>query len=239
MRVTTRSLTADGSNEVDFLLAPIVTALSGYTVEATSIAAWGIAGRGRVLPFALHECEYNQIGGVLDPLDGVYPSGTQYIYSRFTTGNGNDQDCRTAYLGSGTSPGNYGWLEKAAHSDCFVDTSEGSWAPGDPGNNPEIRGCEADILDQTVLIAIWRNSNLAGGRNADYEIIGFVGFHVTGYSMSGLVAPSGFTCPPNPFDAGTPEGSLRCFRGYFTDAVFDGDFGGTYNTGVTSVKMIG
>ena len=90
-----------------------------------------------------------------------------------------------------------------------------------------------------MLIAIWRNSNLAGGRNADYEIIGFVGFHVTGYSMSGLVAPSGFTCPPNPFDAGTPAGSLRCFRGYFTDAVFDGDFGGTYNTGVTSVKMIG
>ena len=53
----------------------------------------------------------------LDPLDGVYPSGTQYIYSRFTTGNGNDQDCRTAYLGSGTSPGNYGWLEKAAHAE--------------------------------------------------------------------------------------------------------------------------
>ena len=49
VRVTTRTLTADGSNEVDFLLAPIVTALSGYTVEATSIAAWGIAGRGRVL----------------------------------------------------------------------------------------------------------------------------------------------------------------------------------------------
>ena len=48
VRVTTRTLTADGSNEVDFLLAPIVTALSGYTVEATSIAAWGIAGRGRV-----------------------------------------------------------------------------------------------------------------------------------------------------------------------------------------------
>ena len=156
---------------------------------------------------------------------------------RITTGNGDDQDCRTDYLGEGTSPGNYGWLDKP-RVDCFADASVDVWSPGDPGNNPEIRDCGAEILNQTVLLAIWQDADLSGGNNAEYEIIAFVGFTVTGYSLSGFNSP-GFTCPPNPADPGTPTGSLRCFRGVFTEATFDGDFGGYYNTGVTSVKMIG
>lgn len=236
VRVTTRTLTPEG-DEVDFLLAPIVTALTGYTVEATAIAGWGIAGSGRVLPFAVHECEYNALGGVLDPLNGVYPSGEQIIYSRYTTGNHSDQDCRTDYLGDGTSPGNYGWLDKP-RLECFADASVDVWSPGDPGNNPEIRDCADEILNQTVLVAIWQDADLSGGANAEYEIIAFVGFTVTGYDLSGFHSP-GFTCPPNPADPGAPAGSLRCFRGVFTEATFDGDFGGYYNTGVTTVKMIG
>ncbi|MFM2183149.1 MAG: hypothetical protein RJB61_1443, partial [Actinomycetota bacterium] len=104
---------------------------------------------------------------------------------------------------------------------------------------PELYEAAMTLRDRRVPAGNRASAvSVSGGNNAEYEIIAFVGFTVTGYDLSGFRSP-GFSCPPNPADPGAPSGSLRCFRGVFTEATFDGDFGGYYNTGVTSVKMIG
>ncbi|MFM2184152.1 MAG: hypothetical protein RJB61_2446, partial [Actinomycetota bacterium] len=200
VRVTTRTLTPEG-DEVDFLLAPIVTALTGYTVEATAIAGWGIAGAGRVLPYGLHRCEFEQVGGVLtDPSTGdvVLPTGTQYIYPDYDAGtNPNQTDCRTEFLDDGLTSGFFGWLDHP-RGDCTITTSVGDWQDVNNGIDNEFRSCVEPVLGSTSLLAIWDYHNDTGGSGGEIQIIALVGFTVTGYQLP-RTSPGFEGCPPNPF----------------------------------------
>lgn len=236
VKVVTRTLTTTG-DQVDFLLAPIITPLTGKTVRATAIAAWGIAGAAPALPFVVPECAFDDLGGSL--LAGTVPTGTVYLYSeRDALSSTSFATCLARSSGE-TLPGNFGWIIN--QDNCYVDFDIAVPAPGDPGNdpNPIRQNCNVDteVHNQTVLIAIY-NSYSERGRSARYTIAGFVGFTITGYYLSGSVWPSGFTCPPPAGYRGN-AGDLRCFRGQFTEVVLDGRFGGAYNTGVYTVQMIG
>ena len=47
VRVDTSTKTSDGDDEVSFLLAPVISSLTGKTVKASAVAAWGPHGRRR------------------------------------------------------------------------------------------------------------------------------------------------------------------------------------------------
>lgn len=241
VKVTTSTLDGAGGTQIDFLLDAFVGALSGKTVHATAIAAWGIAARGRALPFVMADCTFTDLGG--DILNGVVPTGNVYIYSEVLSSGGPDsfsgrETCINQTNGL-TMPGAFGWLE--SQGQCLLDLGLADPAPSDPGNDSQLRrhcGDGAEVNDQTVLLAIY-NNYVGNGANAEYTLVGFVGFHVLGYRLSGQSWPRGFTCPPNPYGTNSSGGNDRCFYGYFTEVVSDGDFGGSYNLGVRTVKMIG
>ena len=245
VKVTTSTLDASGGTQIDFLLDAFVGALSGKTVHATAIAAWGIASRGRVLPFVIPECEFNQLGGSI--VNGTVPTGEVYIYSEATsdrrgrrngTGGDTDAPCITETTGD-TLPGNFGWID--ADGECLVEVSVGGQPSGDTGNdpNPIRQNCDPALIQGAeVLLAVYNDYDAQGTR-ATYTLVAITAFRITGYYLSGSSWPAGFTCPPPPGTSGTNTGSLRCFRGEFTRFSTDGDFGGGYDTGVRSVKMIG
>ncbi|MFM8311784.1 MAG: pilus assembly protein TadG-related protein [Ilumatobacteraceae bacterium] len=235
VRVRTSTLENNGSPVLRFLLGLFVGS-EGATIRAAAVAAWGIAGSGRALPFVLHECKLNEMEGPDFP---SYPSGEVILYAMPVDTSGKSSDCRQKD-GKGPS-GNFGWVP--GDSTCLVELDLSTPIVGDGGKdaNPLKKNCDngAAIQDQTVLIAIYNDwMGQGGGGGTTYYLVGFLGFRVTGYDMAGRATwPAGFSCPS---DDGKPnDGSFRCFRGYFTTATFDGDFGGSYNTGVTSVKMIG
>jgi hypothetical protein len=62
-----------------------------------------------------------------------------------------------------------------------------AWYWGDPGasfNSSHVRSALDDRTGTEILLPIFRDVQ-GGGTNFNYEVIGWVGFHVTGYKISG------------------------------------------------------
>jgi hypothetical protein len=230
VKVGTRTEGAGGGDEVGFLLAPVVEAVSGATVRASAVAAWGTLGTAFTFPFTFSECIFKVLGGQLDPDDPYVPSGTVTLYAK--SGNGNSassevlpaEQCGAAPSG-GTAAGNFGWLSIET-TDCLAEITAGGTVGGDTGNSV-VAKCDLPAIGETVVVPIY--ATVTGtGTNAVYTIAGFAGFTITGYDVPGLKT---FTCSG-------PAGSW-CIQGEFTAVVEGGEFGGGSNFGAVVVKMVG
>jgi len=238
VRVRTSTLTGDGDDQVSFLLAPIISALTGKKVRASATAAWGPLQTATTLPFTFSECEFNNL-----PADDTgFPVGTTYVYSKAGGQNADPlPGCESRVPSGGTVEGGFGWLTTSG-GECSVELDVGDTitGPGDPGNDNLLKKSpcsESLVQNQEVLLPLFSAVDGTGG-NATYTIIGFVGFVVTGYRLSGSTWPSGFSCPQVPGGTGG-TGNLRCFRGYFTQHYdSQGDFGDSIDFGARVIKMV-
>jgi hypothetical protein len=240
VRVNTSTETPDGGTQVSFLLAPLISALTGKTVSASAVAAWGPARAAATLPFTFSECEFQS----LLQGDETVPSVWTTIYSKAGPGSKEPlvEDCIPRSSPGGTVEGGFGWLSVTGGT-CTVELSVGDviTGPGDPGNDNLLKKapCNEDLIrNEEVLLPLF--SSVDGtGANAVYTIAGFVGFVVEKYSLSGSSFPTGFSCDI-PEGANEGAGNLRCFYGHFTKTyVSAGDFGGSIDFGVSVIKMAG
>ena len=239
VRVGTSTKTSDGDDEVSFLLAPIISSLTGKTVKASAVAAWGPLQEASTLPFTFSECEFRNL-----PSEDGFPVGTAYVYSKAGGGANSDivPGCDSRVSSGGTVEGGFGWLSVSGSS-CTTSLAIGDviTGPGDPGNDNLLKKSpcsETLVRNQEVLLPLF-GSVEGTGSNATYTITGFTGFKITGYRLSGSTWPSGFTCPQVPGGTGG-VGNLRCFRGEFTRYYSSvGEFGDSFDFGARVIKMVG
>ncbi len=231
VRVRTSTETSDGGTEVAFVLAPVITALTGATVRASAVAAWGALGGGAFVPYVFSLCEYVALGGSAGGIvDGVgFPSGIGYIY--FHGVNRDDPralPCRPSPSGQDL-PGGFGRVDGVG---CQANLTYGEWAPVDTGNDL-VRGCPYQSWqNQEVVIAIYDQVR-GTGSNGEYRIAGFVGFHVLGYRLGGNRTYSTPSCPL------VANASVSYLCGEFTMVTTRGDLGGGPNYGAQVIKMAG
>jgi Flp pilus assembly protein TadG len=240
VRVDTSTETSGGGDEVSFVLAPVISALTGKKVRASAVAAWGPLGSATTLPFTFSECEFNNL-----PTDSDgFPVGEAYVYSK--SGGGPNADvvpgCESRVPSGGTVEGGFGWLSMSG-GECSVQLNVGDTitGPSDPGNDNLLKNspCNESLVQNTEVLLPLFGSVVGTGSNAVYTIVGFVGFVVTGYKLSGSTWPSGFSCPPLP-DTDGQGGNLRCFRGNFTRYYEgQGEFGDSIDFGARVIKMVG
>jgi hypothetical protein len=242
VRVGTRTETAGGGSEISFVLAPLLSALTGKTVTASAVAAFGSAGGAGTLPFTFSECEFQSL---LKPGETV-PTVLATVYSKSGGGGGPNQQplvpgCEPRSSSGGTVEGGFGWLSVSGGTcEVMIEAGEALTGPGDPGNDNLLSKspCSLDLIRNTVLTVPLFSSVEGTGANAVYTISGFAAFEITGYRLSGSTWPNGFQCPQPPGGTGG-TGNLRCFQGYFRPLVLgDGDFGGSIDFGVRVIKMI-
>lgn len=229
VRADTTTLTPDGGDQVDFLLAPIMNSLAGATVHAASAAAWGPLGTGVVTPLAFSLCEWTAMGGSL--ANGTFPSGASYVYFHGVGGKNEPGVGHCVPSPSGQDlPGGFGYL---ANTNCTTTVSAGAWVGVEVGNSLPKACNPATWLNTEVLIAIFDQDRMTGN-NGEYHIAGFVGIRLSGYQFQGNnKAPSNFKCP-----AGNGN-STTCVLGTFTRFTTDASGFGGNDYGARVVKVVG
>ena len=230
VRVTTSTQTPDDGDQVNFLLAPVMGALTGKTVHATAEAAWGPLGGLATIPLAISECEYDAF------FDGDPEPGVAFTVYSHTSKMVKVCDIRSPgkYV-----PGGFGWLKE---KECVATVSLGP-VLGDSGSDfpcdlAAKKGgtspLESWLESEELLLPVFSDSvppTKVGGE-IFYTVVGFVSFKLQGYRVSGAAA---HPLPDPPCK--NPE---RCISGIFKDftTLSSGEFGGG-NFGVTVVKMVG
>lgn len=229
VRVGTSTQDPDGGSEVSFLLAPVISSLTGKTVTANAVAAWGPMGGGAIVPLVFSLCEWKALGGDLDA--GTFATGVKAITFHGT--NPSSVDCPIGPSGLDL-PGGFG---RVIADNCEADLTAGEWAPVDTGAN---LAAECDVpswQNREVVIAIFDDTNGETGANGAYRIAGFVGFKVLGYRIVSSRGGGGVqtfgTCTPD-----SPSDQYLC--GEFTQVSKNG---GTFGTGpdfgARIIKMVG
>jgi Putative Flp pilus-assembly TadE/G-like len=228
VQVRTSTESDGGGNQIGFLLAPVMNAVTGETVNASAVAAWGTLGTAHTFPFTFSECIFKVLGGDLDPDNPHVPTGLVTLYSKAGTGNSDDgevlphDECGVP-PGGGTAAGNFGWLNVET-DDCLAEVTVDGTVGGDTGASV-VAHCDLPPIGATVVVPIYE-SVTGTGTNAVYTIAGFAGFTITGYDLPGVRT---FTC----------GGPVWCIQGRFTAVVAPGEFGGGSNYGAVVVKMVG
>jgi hypothetical protein len=234
VRVGTSTLTSGGT-EVSFLLAPIISALTGKTVTAQAAAAWGSMGSGAVTPLVFSKCEWEQMGGELPEQLPTDP-GTIIFHGL----KPEKVPCEPAATGpSGLDlPGGFGRI-KATDCKTEEDLAIGSVVQVDPGNDL-ARDCDVTSWrGATLVIAIYDDTNGESGINGTYTIAGFAGIKVSGYRIvvAGVPGASGVktwgSCavPPE-----KPSDSYICGE-FVPVGSLNGNVGGP-NFGARVIKMV-
>ena len=232
VQVFTRTESEGGGNQVPMLLAPLVGAVTGKTVNANSVAQWGGLESAKVSAIVLPACEYTNLGGSLD--GSSFPSGSTTIYFHALGAPPPDEagvePCTPSTSGA-TFPGGFGWL---ASSNCKADVSADAWFAAYTGGSA-APGCRARNFrtGPDLVIALYDDTS-GGASGGQYHLLGFVGFKVTAANFGGNNrSPWNFRCPL------TPDNSGQCIQGTFTKVTVSGGLPGGPNLGVTAIKLIG
>lgn len=231
VRVTTSTQTPDDGDQVDFLLAPVMGALTGKTVHASAVAAWGAMGRATTIPLIMSLCEYENFGGVIPAGDEspILPTGPFTVFFHET-----EEATPCPAGGSGAdAPGGFGWLD--ASSNCRAQVESG-WVAASPGVAVPQACDPTGWRDETIVIAMFDETNDQTGSNLSYHVVGFVGIRLTGYSFPGKFW-SAEGLKNAKYLCGYPNAT--CITGEFVEfKAHSGEFGGV-DLGVTIVKMVG
>jgi Putative Flp pilus-assembly TadE/G-like len=230
VQVFTSTESASGGNQVPMLLAPLVGAVSGKTVNADAIAQWGGLDSAKgATPLVIPACKYLAMGGTLD--GSSFPSGNATIYFHSLGADpiepGVESPCTST-----SGPVGFGWVNS---SNCKVDLSAGAWVNARTGTGVPS-GCNprnwANSNSPDLLLGLYDESeDTSSGR---YHLVGFVSFKVTAVNFGrGNTRPRNFVCPA------TPDNTGVCIQGMFTKATKSGGVPGGPNLGVTTIKLIG
>jgi hypothetical protein len=249
VRVRTSTETSDGGDEVAFLLAPIVTALTGSTVRASAVAAWGPAGAGDALALTFSTCEFEGLGG--DPANGVVPEDRTIIYFHGNDVSEGVGNCRPGSPSGADGPGGFGWLVDVA--ECQVSINPDGWVDQEDGRDPNelcIDALEDAFQNKTSLrVVMYDNycrpngTDVLSGKACQYRdhyhVAGIAAFEVLGYKLqryaNGII-------PPNPRNCRIRGGNTDCmYVKFVTTALYGGEFGppGAGDYGVRIIKMVG
>ena len=221
--VTTRTGTQDEPGLLVAWLAGVI-GHETYFTRAQATASWQALGLGETIPLTFSWCEWSWMVG--DPDNAEFPSAYKVIYHHEGTGKHDEiqQDCQGP-AGQYT-PGGFGWLDPDGSGECKALLSEG-WMDGDTGSGTpspaESTGCTseyfASLLGETIFLPIFVGEPDGVGSNAKYEIVGFAGFELHGYRLSGgpewNQAIDGVEVPCS--------GDARCISGVFKEYVALGD----------------
>lgn len=225
VRVVTSTKTASGT-EVDFVLAPVMDALTGATVDAGAVAAWGPLASGEVFPVTFSECEWQNLGGSV--VTGTFPSFAGYVFLHGKGGDHDDDHCVLSRSGQDV-PGGFGFLD--TNSSCVAQVLATGNLQEKTGAN--INKCIDEItalLNTEVLVAIYDGYDK---HSKQVHVAGFVGFKLLGYKFQGnKKSPANFSCPDSKND-------VQCIYGEFTRfTASGGEFGGI-DFGARVIKMVG
>ena len=228
--------------------------------HACAAVAWGRAQKNTgELPITFSYCEWKAATGG-DPLAGTgnyapsppyppYPDGSlqQVIYLNAP----NDDTAACPNWNGHDDPGGFGWLDSGGT--CGNTVSVDDWVHVDTGNNtPNPCKTVLDSLVNTVIdVPVFDCQNSVAGFPADlddcvtggngsnhyYHIVGFAGFYLTGWHLSGSSHASAAT------GSAPCSGSDRCLSGFFVKHVVSGGIddggGGQPNFGLTAIQTIG
>ncbi|WP_035760541.1 pilus assembly protein TadG-related protein [Paenarthrobacter nicotinovorans] len=213
VRVVTNARDQGSSANSFSLYFARVLGMDTATVGAAAEASWGAPSAATTLPWTVSECVFKK-----------YLSPTQ-LASLNSTGNFSgdptpthillryDENAPTApgcAAQNGYQPGGFGWL--VTTSGCATDISVNATVNGQTGNHfPNAKACNsvlATIMDEPALIPLFKTAT-GNGSNAQYTLIGFAAFQVTGYKFSGSDAV---------LDPKAPDctGNCRGLQGYFS-----------------------
>ncbi|MHA7279173.1 pilus assembly protein TadG-related protein [Arthrobacter sp. MDT2-2] len=181
-------------------------------ITAAATASWGAPTGGSSLPWTVSECIFRQSLSAsqraqLDSTGNfVGDPVPTHILLRYDTGAPLYPGCADPYR-----PGGFGWLDLDG-SGCSAAVVAPGIVSGDTGNSlPNV--CKSQLPTLTVdpvLIPLF-NSASGTGTKANYSLIGFAAFQVTGYKFGG--APSETSLDPL---APNCTGSCRGIQGFFT-----------------------
>ena len=226
--VTTRTGDEDSAGFLGSWLAGVL-GHDEYFARAQATAAWGPLGMGDTLPLTFSWCEWQWMVGDPDDPDWFddfepdWPSEYKVIYHHEGTGKHDEiqQDCQGP-AGQYTA-GGFGWLDPDDSGTCTATIEEG-WTDGKTGSGTpspaDSTGCTSEYFDsllgETVFLPIFVGEPQGEGSNAEYEIVGFAGFELQGYRLSG--GPEWNRGDPVPC-----SGDARCIGGQFVEYVKLGD----------------
>lgn len=239
VRVTTRTSTAGGSDEVSFTFARVF-GLDGATVRARSTAAWGgPASLVSALPVTISQCEFNAYTRDGTSLAGPppydvsgYPSPEAVIYFHDTTGA---SACEAGPSGADL-PGGFGWLETATGCDATSDIA--NWFDDKTGRPPPT-SCTWQLMEElvgtVVRLPIFNETNDLTGTNGKYHMASYASFYLTGYSIAGQYKVASLVSRTMPC-----SGQASCISGFFVrdPTPLEGTIGGP-STGATVVALVG
>lgn len=243
VEVRTRTRLPDGST----LLPPAFAgALSGNEdgteVAACARAAYGPPSQARGLGVTFSLCEWQALtdnGATFwpQPHEGTPPAEAERIVYL--------KDNTATACGAGPpgwdAPGGFGWLDDMT-GQCETDIEVNGSYGGNTGNSPS-QACQ-DALSalradrQVTLIPIYDGVR-SQGANITYHLIGFAGFVMTGYRLSGYAAASWLTGSNT--CVGNSGADNRCLFGYFVRALVPTtgvEIGGP-DLGVSIVNLVG
>jgi Flp pilus assembly protein TadG len=214
---------------VDYVFAQVF-GKQGFQVLAEATAQWGTAGAGGSIPIIMSECEWDWAtnDGTAYPEEPWNPSDERTILFHDPSGGGGgggsvpDCDAHPGHDFDGDTrlPGGFGWLQS---EDCETYVDPGGWVGSKPGNGAP-NDCDFDgLLGTTVMIPVFDDLTESGGPGGCtigpggkcYHVLGFAGFHISGFRFPGNQSSPPPCNPP-----------LTCISGYFTEFVFGNATGG-------------
>ncbi|MEV7605335.1 Tad domain-containing protein [Paenarthrobacter sp. NPDC089322] len=212
---TVRVVTNARTNGEDNLTLLFARALGYDTAEvgAAAEASWGAPSTATTLPWTVSECVFKKYLSATQ-LASLNSTGTftgdptpTHILLRYDENAPTVPGCAAQ---NGYQPGGFGWL--LTDTGCTTDIDLDATVDGQTGNHfPNATGCNtalANIMNEPALIPLF-DSATGNGSNAEYTLIGFAAFQVTGYKFSGsgaVVDPLAPSC----------NGNCRGLQGFFT-----------------------
>ena len=209
--VVTSTRGPGGGTILPYALGRAAAGQTGKTVHARASAAWAPIGQAKALRLAISQCDVSLLG--FAPTSSVI---------RF---HSNTSSCDAS---SGHDVGGaFGWLVAPDKADCEITLTAGDKPFTDTGSSGPK--CLGPLLDTDVLIPVFddRSALVGKGSNAQYPVVGFARFHLTGYHFASDNSPS----PPC-------SGSTDCIAGFFVRFVTTTTQGGGGDFGVYSVHLV-
>jgi len=152
--------------------------VSSVAVDATAKARSGVAGAARwAAPFGVDERHPLISGGNCPCFNQATDLGLQRV------GPGAFRVINIDGSQGGTSPPTIAsWIQYGYSGYMPID-----WYFSDPGarfNSSTIQDALNTRIGQVILLPIYREV-IGSGANAEYHVVGFVGFRITGYTING------------------------------------------------------
>ena len=212
VRVVTAAREPGSSSDSFPLFFARIFGMDTTQIGAAAEASWGPPSHASSIPWTAHQClfknslsasqlaEFNSTGKFTgDP-------STDLVLLRYDTNAPAPGGCPAG----GYQPGGFGWLETTGEG-CSADIDIEATAEGQPGNHyptdPECDELLATIMDEPALIPLYGSVD-GTGENAEYTLVGFGAFQVTGYKFS---VGTGVNISP----ASACTGNCRGLQGYF------------------------